>query len=109
MAKKVIQIPLHSGSNASILIETNESEQLYGSTEVSLGDSIIERVETSFDKALGIIVPASEMILSQIKKLSESPSSVSVEYGIKFNIKGDAIIASSEAEANYKVTLSWIK
>jgi len=32
---------------------------------------------------------------------------MTVEFGINFGVKGDVMVASSNADTNYKITLSW--
>ncbi|OWK34897.1 hypothetical protein FRUB_09739 [Fimbriiglobus ruber] len=36
-----------------------------------------------------------------------NPSEVAIEFGIKVSVESGVIVASAEAEANFKVSLKW--
>jgi hypothetical protein len=44
-----------------------------------------------------------------MNKIDTMPDTAQIEFGIKINGQGKAMLASGGAEANFKVTLSWKK
>ncbi len=65
----------------------------------------LDTLEASLEK----LKPAASAIISKLRDLKDSPEQVAVEFGIKLSAAAGVILASSGAEANFKVTLSWKK
>ncbi|WP_116126699.1 CU044_2847 family protein [Lewinella sp. IMCC34183] len=73
------------------------------------GSDTVERVQGRFEQALGLIESVGNAIVDKVQKISDSPDQVSVELGIKFTAEANAVIASSSAEGNLVLKLSWTK
>lgn len=103
--KRLIEFPLEGGG--SIVVEVDEPVPEGGVERAARPSEISEKAEETFQAALDKIKPAAESIINQLRGISEVPDEIGVEFGIKLNGKFGAVIASAEAEANYKVTLAW--
>jgi hypothetical protein len=106
--KKIVEYPLESGGYISIEIEEFEPESAIsraGRDE----RGIPEKAAITFEEALDKIKPAASTILKKFRDLSDKPSEVQVEFGLKMNASVGAIISSGGIEANFKVSLKWIK
>lgn len=57
------------------------------------------------EEALARIRPAARAVLAEMKSLS--PDKVSVSFGIKLSAAAGAVIAKTEAEGHFTVTLDW--
>jgi hypothetical protein len=68
---------------------------------------IAVKVGQSLEAALQKIKPAASAVVATLRDLADSPDEITVEFGVKLSAKAGAILASADAEANYKVTLSW--
>lgn len=92
------------GDSAAVFVETRQAED--GIRRV--GRSASGAVETGkrFEEAVGQIRPAAEALLESLRKLN-TPEEICLEFGIKFNAKAGAIIASVDSEATFKVAISW--
>lgn len=106
--KGMAEFSLEGGG--SILVEVDETESKEGTVRVARGtDGITEKAQLTFEKSLSKIKPAAESLIASLRDLSYSPDEVGVEFGLKLNSKAGAIIASVGAEANFKVTLTWMR
>ena len=106
--KKIIEYPLKDGH--LILIEVEEPER--PSNQAIRGvplptHEVIERATQTFEDALEKVKPAAAIIIAKLKELKSPPDQIGLEFGIKFAAKAGAVIASADAEANFKVTLTW--
>jgi len=72
-------------------------------------DDLAAKATHSLQNALELIVPTAESVLSNLRCLSEEPSTAEVEFGVKLNLKVGAAIAASTSEGHLKVRLSWAK
>ncbi len=102
--KHLIEYPLADGSLVVIEVEAPRGE---GTQRVSrLGESIPERVQTSFNEAIARLRPAADAVLQAFQGLN-TPAEIGLEFGVKFSAKAGAIIASVDSEAVFKVSLKW--
>lgn len=73
----------------------------------SRGGVLVEKAETSFAEAIDRLKPTLETIIDRIEGLARRPDDVTVELGVKLSAKAGAVIASTDAEANLKLALTW--
>jgi alpha-D-ribose 1-methylphosphonate 5-triphosphate synthase subunit PhnI len=106
MAKRIIEFDLEN-DKGTVLVEVNEYD--VGGTRVGRVESAINKTHETLEKTLGRIKPIAEAMLTQFQNISQQPDTMAVEFGVKFGLKGDVIIASSNVDTNYKITLSWSK
>ena len=59
-----------------------------------------------FVEAVERVKPAAEAVLQAFKELN-TPEEITLEFGVKFNAKAGAILASVDSEATFKVSLKW--
>lgn len=64
--------------------------------------------ETRFTEAIARVKPAAEFVLNAFREMNE-PDQIGLDFGIKFNAKAGAVIASVDSEATFKVSLLWKK
>jgi hypothetical protein len=68
-----------------------------------------EKSDEAVEKAMGTIRAMAEKTANTMKniKVSERPSKVEVEFGIKFDLEAGAVVAKASTETAVKVTLTW--
>ena len=104
--KRLIEYPLKDGS--SIVVEVDEPVE-GGVERVARPGEMIEKAKQNFETVLEMIKPTAAAIITTLRDLSESPDEIGVEFGIKLSAASGVVLASAGAEANYKVTLKWIR
>lgn len=106
--KKLIEYPLKDGNLVLIEVEEPERPANPAMRGVQLpSHEVVERASQNFEDALDKVKPAAAVLISKLKELKSPPDQIGLEFGIKFSAKAGAIIASADAEANFKVTLTW--
>lgn len=63
--------------------------------------------QADFDAAIAVVGPVAESLLARLRSMTSAPDDVQVEFGVALSLKAGAFIASSTAEANFKVQLAW--
>jgi hypothetical protein len=101
--KRLVKFPLEGGGE--VLIEVDDPG---GIARAGLPDAI-ETATQSFEAALRSIKPAADILIDQLRNLAKTPDEIEMEFGIKLGAKAGAIFTSADAEANFAVTLKWIK
>lgn len=104
--KRLVEFTLEDGS--TVLVEADEPESRGGVT-VRGGSPVdlTEKAEVGFEAAIGKIKPVATAFIQRVHELAVAPEQVGIEFGIKLGAKAGAFIASADAEATFKVTLTW--
>ncbi len=106
--KRLLEYPLKDGSLVLVEVEEPERPSTAAIRGVQLSShEVVERATQTFEDALEKVKPAAGAIIAKLKELKSPPDQIGLEFGIKFSAKAGAVIASADAEANFKVTLSW--
>ena len=103
--KRLVEFPLEDGT--TILVESDEPESK-GPVVRGVGvRDVAEKAEQTFETALSRIKPAAAAVIAKLRDLSDPPEQVAIEFGIKLGAKAGAFITSADAEATFKITLTW--
>jgi hypothetical protein len=104
--KRLVEFPLEDGT--TMLVEIAEPDQ-GGLVKASRAGEMIVKAQLSLEKSLEKVKPAAEHVIAQLRKIQDSPDEVQVAFGLKLSADAGAVLASAGAEANYIVTLKWVK
>lgn len=68
-----------------------------------------EQAKISLSSAMDNVRASATVVLSKMKeiKISEQPSKIELEFGIKLDATAGAVIAQAGTEVNYTVKLTW--
>lgn len=102
--KEVLEFELADGT--PVYVETTNAGADSGLSRVSRGDGGLLKADSRFAEAVGRIGPAAQVLLDSLRDL-DTPAEIGLEFGLKFNAKAGAIIASVDSEAAFKVTIKW--
>jgi hypothetical protein len=86
-----------------------EVERTYGSEETTSLDEVRHKVEDAFEHAKTTITSVAKSMAGSIRSLDQAlaPHEFVIEFAIKFNAEGQAILAKAGAEASLKITLNY--
>ncbi len=104
--KRLIEFPLENGE--CMLVEVDEPEQ-GGLVQASRSGEVIARAQQTLEDALERVKPAAQSVIEKLRKLNDSPDEVQVSFGLKLSAEAGAVLAAGGIEANYNVTLKWVK
>jgi hypothetical protein len=103
--KRVIEFPMENGE--MLLVEV---EDVGGSSSTLRGlpsPNVIERARVTYEQAIDNIRPAAERIIVRMRELAEPPDVIDLEFGIKLSADIGAFLASTSAEAQFTLRLTW--
>lgn len=104
--KRLVEFPLEDGT--TMLVEIDELEQ-GGLVKASRSDDVITKAHQTLEKSLEKVKPAAQFVIQKLRELHETPDEVQVSFGLKLSAEAGAVLASGGVEANYTVTLKWVK
>src|SRR6476659_10894440 len=103
--KHIVEFPMESGD--VLLVEVDDPMASGTTLRGGHGTDMVERARLTYEEAVDRIKPAAESILQRMRGIAEPPDVISVEFGIKLNANIGAILASTSAEAQFTLTLTW--
>jgi Trypsin-co-occurring domain 1 len=80
-----------------------------GLSEVGIGDDIATATGARFKQALGSLAELVAVLEQSVGKMVHRPNKVEMEFGASLSGECDLWIVSGDAEAEFKVKLSWDK
>lgn len=101
---KILEFETEDGT---ILIEVEDDVSTGGLANIS--DSGFTRSKKKFEEALQMVNHVSNKVISQIKKIQDSPEEVCVKLGVKFSAEAGVVIAKSSTEGNLEIAITWKK
>lgn len=102
----LIEFPMEDGTSVVVEVAANDP---YGAWRDSMSEGVITKAGDTLEKAIDRVRPAAQIILSRFTSLTERPTEIEIEFGLKLNANAGAIIASGSVEANYVVKLKWTR
>jgi hypothetical protein len=86
-----------------------EAEALYGSEETTSAGETLEKAHDAFEQAKTTITSVTKSMVSAIQMMEQSvmPDEFGLEFGIKFNAEGQAIVVKAGMEASLHVTITY--
>lgn len=100
MDRHLVEYELADGKTIFVEVATLESEyQRIANTGGT------EKAVKKFEQAIEDIVPATEAVLKMAKNLGVSEGQL--EVGLKFSAKAGVVLASTDSEATFKITMKW--
>ncbi|MFX0577979.1 CU044_2847 family protein [Nocardia nepalensis] len=104
----MVSFPLEGGGEVLVHVQSapRYGEVVTRGRQEQAADAV-EKAGRYFDSALGAIRVMAEGVLGQLNELAAPPSEVRVQFGLEFNAKAGAVIASTGAAAQLNVDLTW--
>jgi hypothetical protein len=93
-----------SEAGTNIIVEVEESE---GLGRVSRPGEVAAKAGKTLEDALSIVCPTADAAYHALQRLTVKPEEVSVAFGVRLTVKAGAIIAESQGEAHFEVSLRW--
>ncbi|MCP4695350.1 MAG: hypothetical protein GY862_00670 [Gammaproteobacteria bacterium] len=100
--RQIVQFDMDDGSPVYVEVE----EVSGGPRLVSNSPGEAAQAQGKFTDALKYLEPAAKAVLDTFRNVNQ-PDEINLEFGVKFNGKLGAILASAGTEANFKVSLKW--
>ncbi len=78
-----------------------------GLVDVSRPGQAVARATRSLGEMLVSIRPVAESFLDAFVGMANAPDEIGLEYGLSVSADANLVIATTAAQANFKVTLTW--
>lgn len=80
-----------------------------GVVKVSRPGQVVARSAQSLEQMLTAIRPVADSFVEGFAGMANAPDEVGLEFGLSLSVDANLVVATSAAQANFKVTLTWSK
>lgn len=111
MPEVLVRFPLDDAHTQWVVVAVPEEQAKAEGLELASRRSgeLVRDAREKFDDATAIIAPVAESILGRLKNLVDPPTGIEVEFGLTLSFQAGAIIATSAAEGNFTIRLTWTR
>jgi len=102
---QLIEFELSDG--ATIVVEVAEDEP--GIERAARIDDVVAKAGASLENTLDQVLAVANVALVKLRKLTEQPEQIEVEFGIRLNAEAGAVIARTQAEGHLQVKMIWAR
>jgi Trypsin-co-occurring domain 1 len=91
----------------SVLVEVDEPAR--GPVTRGRTSDVVSRAGESLEQVLAKLGPTLQGIVSELRATADWPEEVEVELAVKLSTDANVIIARTGGEANFRITLRWVR
>lgn len=105
--KYLVELPVRgaNGSAHSVGVEIEQAAD--GLVDVSRRGQAVARATRSLGEMLGGIRPVAESFLTSFADMPDAPDEINLEFGLSLSADANLVVATTAAQANFKVALTW--
>ena len=100
--KELVSFELATGE--AIIVEIDDRDPGF---ERAARDGEIAKAATRLESALDVVRPTADAIAHRLRALSVPADEIRVDFGVRLNARAGAVIASTEGQGHFQVTLTW--
>ncbi len=102
--KRLVEFEL---DDSTVFVEVEDMEESDARRVGRSGHDKPDKAETRFTDAIARVRPAAEAVLNSFREMN-TPDEIELEFGLKFNAKAGAVLASVDSESTFRVSLKWL-
>lgn len=99
---KIVRYPVGDGS--SICVEVDEVPK---AGEKLVSSNVAQQAAQKFSEALDVLKPVAGALVDKLRSVETTPEEIQVEFALKLSAEFGAVVAKSQGEGSFKVTVTW--
>jgi Trypsin-co-occurring domain 1 len=103
----LVELPVCTTGAPAQIVSVEIEQAAEGLVDVSRPGQAVARATRSLGEMLAGIRPVAENFLGAFDGMANAPDEIGLEYGISVSGDANLVIATTAAQANFKVTLTW--
>ena len=104
--KYLVELPVGvAGSPQTVGVEIEQTAD--GLVKVARPGQVVARAAQSLGEMLAGIRPVAENFVTGFAGMAEAPDEIGLEFGLSLSADANLVVATTAAQANFKVSLTW--
>jgi hypothetical protein len=107
--KYLVELPVDGPDGRTQVVGVEIEQTAEGLVKVSRPGQVVARAARSLGEMLAAIRPVADNFVGGFAGMANAPDEIGLEFGLSLSADANLVVATSAAQANFKVTLSWSK
>ena len=99
----LVEYPLEGGGSVAVETDGTAGGAMRGWNR----DEATARASETFERAIDRVRPAAEAVLASFRDAAQRPDDIEIEFGIALTAEAGAVIARTQGEVHFRVTVRW--
>ena len=100
----LVEYPLEGGG--SVAVEA-DGAAARGAVRGWNRDEATARASETLERAIDRVRPAAEAVVASFRDAAQRPNDIEIEFGIALTAEAGAVIARTQGEVHFRVTVRW--
>ncbi|MFI2207499.1 CU044_2847 family protein [Streptomyces sp. NPDC020192] len=105
--KHLVEMPINTASGPTQIVQVEIEHAPVGPVKVSRPGQVVARATHTLGEMLAGIRPLAEGFLDGFAGMAEAPNEIGLEFGLSLSADANLVVATTAAQANFKITLNW--
>jgi hypothetical protein len=107
--KYLVELPVGGADGPVQVVGVEIEHAAEGLVKVSRPGQVVARAAHSLGEMLAAIRPVADSFVGGFAGMAQIPDEIGLEFGLSLSADANLVVATSAAQANFKVTLNWSK
>jgi hypothetical protein len=107
--KYLVEVPVDGPGGQAQVVGVEIEHVPEGVVKVSRPGQVVARAAHSLGQMLAAIRPVADSFVEGFADMANTPDQIGLEFGLSLSVDAKLVVATSAAQANFKVTLNWSK
>lgn len=107
--KYLVELPVGGTGGPAQVVGVEIERAPEGLVKISRPGQVVARAAHSLGEMLAAIRPVADNFVEGFADMANTPDEIGLEFGLSLSADANLVVATSAAQANFKVTLNWSK
>jgi hypothetical protein len=107
--KYLVELSVDGPDGRAQVVGVEIEQAAEGLVKVSRPGQVVARAAHSLGEMLAAIRPVADSFVEGFADMADAPGEFGLEFGLSLSADANLVVATSAAQANFKVTLNWSK
>lgn len=103
----LVELPVGAAGAPPQTVSVEIEQVADGLVDVAQPGKVVARATRSLGEMLAGIRPVAESFVDEFARMANVPDEIGLEYGLSLSADANLVVATTAAQANFKVTLTW--
>jgi Trypsin-co-occurring domain 1 len=105
--KYLVELPVDGPDGRAHVVGVEIEQAAEGLVKVSRPGQVVARAAHSLGEMLAAIRPVADSFAGGFAGMANAPDEIGLEFGLSLSADANLVVATSAAQANFKVALTW--
>jgi hypothetical protein len=105
----LVELPVGGADGPPRVVKVEIEQAGDALVQVARPGQVVARASRSLGEMLAGIRPLAQNFVDGFHGMAHAPDEIGIEFGLSLSAEANVIVSSTAAQANFKVTLTWLR